>query len=83
MKPDLISSNPRHLDYPLFRLRLPEWEQYFNKVYIALTEGLEPDISSFLLNCPEYKNVKWVRPPKGDGREDWRNLAVRDMLLNF
>ena len=71
------------MDYVYFRYNLPLWEQYFNKVYIALTQGLQPDLSQWIVNCPGYKNVKWVRPPKSDGKNDWRNLAVRDMLLNF
>lgn len=84
IKPDVLLSQPRHIDYPLFRYRLPQWSKYFNQVLIALTQDtMPPDITQFLVGCPEYKNVKWVRPPKSDGKNDWRNLAVRDMIINF
>ena len=80
---DTLLCTPYHMDYPWFRHNLPQWKKYFNKVYIALTQDtMSPNLGQWIVNCPEYKNVKWVRTPK-KSNEDWRNLSVRDMLINF
>lgn len=81
---DVLLCAPRHLDYPWFRYNLNWIQPYFTNVFIALTQDtMPPDISDFLTKCPEYKNVRWIKPPKSDGKQDWRNLAVRDMIINF
>ena len=82
-KPDVLLCAPYHMDYPYFRYNLPLWEQYFKKVFIALTQDtMSPNLGQWIINCPEYKNVKWVRTPK-KSNEDWRSSSVRDMLISF
>lgn len=82
IKPDVIVSWPRHMDYPLFRYNLTWMRPYFNEVFIALTQDtLPPDITPWIINS--MTNVRFIKPPKSDGVNDWRNLAVRDVLLNF
>jgi len=81
MRIDLILCQPRHVDYPWFRFKLKEWRKYFDKVYIALTQGLEPDISQFLIG--DYKGARFIKSPKTDGLTDWRHLAVKDVLITF
>lgn len=84
IKTDLILCQPRHLDYPWFRYNLLWMRPYFNKIYIALTQDtMPPDITEFLVHAPEYEGVRWVRPPRSDGKNDWRNLAMRDVIINF
>lgn len=82
IRPDVILCNPRHMDYPWFRWALKTMRPYFDTVFVALTQDtLPPDITPWIINS--MFNVRFIKPPKSDGINDWRNLAVRDVLLNF
>ena len=82
MKPDFLLTHPRHVDYMWFRYNMDWIKQYANKIFMAITPG-EPSIMNFIQGTKEYKDVVWVKPPLSNGTEDWRNLAVRDMVINF
>jgi hypothetical protein len=81
---DVLLSNPRHVDYPLFRYNLKWFKPYFKTVYIALTQDtIPPDITNAITQSREYEGVHWVRPARADGTNDWRDVAVKDMITNF
>lgn len=80
IKPDVIISWPKHMDYPLFRYKLEQWRGYFNNVFIAFTQDTNPvDVSQFVVN--NVKDVTFVKSPVK--YEDWRQNAVRDVIDNF
>lgn len=80
MKTDALLCWPRHVDFPLFRYLIEKYRDCFNEVYIALVRGLaDRDISDFLYKAMPF--VKFIRPPDHRGDEDWRDMAVRDLLI--
>ena len=82
MKIDLVTCNPRQVDYPLFRHNLLFMYQYFNQVFIVLTQGNRPDISEWLTKAKEYSKVRFLKQPPTDGKSDWRNLAMNEALIH-
>lgn len=82
IKPDLIVCQPSHVDYPLFRYNLKRFRRYFENVYITLTQdSITPDLRPFLIET--MQDVTFVRPPEAADRPDWRDRAVREVLINF
>lgn len=78
IKPDVILTWGRHVDFPLCRYNLKRFAPYFNKVYIALTDhGMEADYTQFFTTNidAQFKNL-----PLPTGSQDWRNVAVNTML---
>ncbi len=76
IKPDVIITWAKHMDYPYARYALQRYRKYFNRVLIALTDhGKLEDYTTFLTNNIDasFKSV-----PMGQG--DWRNNAVKTML---
>jgi len=79
---DILISHPKHIDYLWFRANFHWIRKYVKKVVISFTQGLEPDISGFLMGTHEYKGVDFITAPVSNGADDWRNLSVRDMIIN-
>lgn len=79
IKPSVIISWPRHMDYPWFRYNLPKFREFFSEIFIVFTQDtVQPDISSFIV--ANMRDVKFIYPQKN--YEDWRQCAVREVLDN-
>lgn len=78
IKPDVIVTWGRHVDFPLFRYNLQRFRPYFNKVLIALTDhGKLEDYTHFFTNTIDAEFKSLVLP---SAEQDWRNVAVNTML---
>lgn len=76
IKPDVILTWGRHVDFPLFRYNLKRFRPYFNKVLIGVTDhGKAEDYTSFFMGNmdADFRSI-----PMGQG--DWRNNAINVML---
>lgn len=77
IKPDVCLVWPKHVDYPLFRMRLNELRPYFENVYICLSEHYRPlDLEQFL----KEKLVDCTFVGMTYATHDWRNRAVNSIL---
>lgn len=77
IKPDVCLVWPKHVDYPLFRRQLSQMRQYFDNVYICMSEhyrllDIEPFLREHLIDCT-FVDVKY-------GVQDWRSRAVKSVL---
>lgn len=83
IKPDLITVNPCHVDYPLFRAAIKDYRDLFNKVILTFqffntntkvyAPFIQQDLSSYdvtILNLPLQTRE----------RMDWRDLATNEGL---
>lgn len=81
LKPDLIVSWPRHMDYPLWRQCIHEERGRFAKVIAVLTNmNVDKDYSNFIEQAMAGDGVTFITVPPAGSKEDWRNVAVRRAL---
>lgn len=78
-KPDVILVWPRHIDFPLARFNLMRFKEYFNEVYIGLTDMAQlEDYTQFLVNALPWVHFKAI--PRAEAGKDWRDVAVNTLL---
>lgn len=83
IKPDVVVSWPKHLDYPLFRQMIRDNRDYFEKVIVVLTDmNVGKDYTGFLRSALKPDRVIVLDSPKPTGEEDWRNVAMTEALSN-
>lgn len=83
MKPDLLITQIKHCDYPLWRKTLAKHRDFFGKIIIYFSEHnrfpyFDHHIQDSLKN---FGNVIFLDPTLTDwGTEDWRNHSTNEML---
>lgn len=78
-KPDVLVVWPKDTDYPLFRYSLEKYREYFDQVYIAISDnGTPEDYTHFLTNNIKDAHFKFI--PRAEAGQDWRSVAVNTML---
>lgn len=78
-KPDLLTVWPKDTDYPLFRYSLAKYRDYFDQVYIAISDnGTLENYTNFFTTAIPDAHFKFI--PRADGSQDWRNVAVNTLL---
>ncbi len=81
MKPDLIITWPRNVEYPLFRQFVRDSRSNFGKVIIVFTSsGSEIDYSQFVINAMSNDDCIFLSSSPILPGEDWRNVAIQDAL---
>lgn len=83
MKIDLITVQPKWVDYPLFRKLIKENRGLFNKVIIVFTDQTgEKDISNEVMEKMKHDDVSFMISPQLQSGEDWRHVATT-LALNL
>lgn len=78
IQPDILTVFPRHLDYPLFRLRMRQWKDYFGKIFVGMTKkSFYEDNAPFLREAMPYAFMDFAQETF---RKDWRDEAVNSLL---
>ena|SRR3990167_1760040 len=76
--PTLLTTWPKHVDYPLFRYNLKRFRKHLYDVYIGISpSNIEPNIYEFIR---EATKEKIVNPPPGVS-DDWRDNNVKDLVF--
>lgn len=86
-RPDIVISWPNNCDYPLWRQFIHDNRYRFNNVIIVFTEtNTQPDYKDFVRKAMLRDWCLFVQSPapnsNGDGRLDWRDVAVNAGLLH-
>jgi hypothetical protein len=77
IKPDVIISWPKSVDYPLFRKFLKQERERFNQINIVFTEThMSPDYSEFVKQSLFQNWCLFIQSPQVTGDSDWRNVAI-------
>jgi len=90
MKPDLLLTQIKHADYPVFRLFLKRHSNFFNKIIVYFSEHnrfpyfdhfIQTAIKEDVYEIFDYPEIVFLDPVLTDwGREDWRNKSTNEML---
>lgn len=81
MKPDLIVSWPRHMDYPLWRQVIHEERGRFAKVIVVLTNmNVNKDYSNFIKKAMRVDGITFFMISPAEAEEDWRDMAIKGAL---
>lgn len=76
--PTLVLTLPAHVDFPLFRYRLEQWQHYFQDVFIAFANTNQPEVYVDWFK-EHYPKVVTFVPVHLEGT-DWRDNAVSSIL---
>ncbi|MCK9371067.1 hypothetical protein M0R04_14240 [Candidatus Dojkabacteria bacterium] len=80
MKPSVIMVWPRQVDFPLCRLNLKRFRDYFQDIYIAFSNHhLDGDYTNFIRSDLESLGVTFIDAVISHGG-DWRNDAINQLL---
>jgi len=80
IKPDIIVTQPTHVDFPLFRYQIRQYRHLYNNVIVHFSQHHgKPDVSKFIEQAMGHDNVICVKhqPPSA---KDWRDVAVKGCL---
>ena len=82
MKPDLILTQIKHTDYPVFRLFLDRYREFFGRVIIYFSEHNRfPYFDHFIQKSLSKFDCVFLDPVLTDwATEDWRNKSTNEML---
>lgn len=75
---DLLITQPKHIDYPLFRAWLGRYHSCFENIYVALLDG-NPDRNLSQALTKEMPYVQMIYPPIV--KSDWRDNALHELLI--
>ena len=80
--PDLILTNPVHIDYPLFRKFIKDSRKRFNKAIIVFTDMNVPDLDyrQHIRKTMAEDKVTFLKCLPAEANEDWRNKAIKMAL---
>lgn len=84
MKPDIIVTWPKSMDYPLWRQFIRDNRYRFNDIFIGFMETYDGyDFRQFVQEAMQADNVKFYNAPLPSlvVQEDWRNLSVNSGLI--
>lgn len=75
---------PRHLDYPLWRAKLPTFRNRLEKVVIVFSDmGTVDDYRNFVKEELKHQNVTFIDSRRAEAGEDWRNNATNLGLVHI
>ena len=82
MKPDLIITQIKHCDYPIFRGFLMSHRDWFEKVIVYFSEHNRfPYFDHFIQDSLKNLDITWADPVFINwGVEDWRNVSTNELL---
>ena len=82
MKPDLLITQIKHADYPVWRMNLARDRHRFNKVIVYFSEHNRfPYFDHFIQSSLSNLDITFLDPVLTDwGTEDWRNKSTNEML---
>lgn len=82
MKPDLLITWIKHTDYPIFRLFLSRYREFFGRIIIYFSEHNRfPYFDHFIQKSLSKLDCIFLDPVLTDwSREDWRNKSTNEML---
>lgn len=77
IRPDVLVTWPRNVDYPLWRQMIRDERRRFNSVLIVfMNPNYGYDYREFVKEAMKDDGVFFSDSPEPVGAEDWRNLAV-------
>lgn len=78
-KPDCLVVIAKDTDYPLFRFNMRRFKEYFNEIYIAVSDnGTTEDFTQFFVTALPEAHFKFI--PRAEAGKDWRDVAVNTLL---
>jgi len=83
MKPDLLLTQIKHCDYPVFRLFLKRYRNFFGKITVFFNENNRfPYLDHFMHSALEsLGDILFLDQTEIDwGKQDWRNVSTNYML---
>ena len=83
MKPDLLVTQIKHCDYPIFRYTIAKYRDFFGKIIIYFNENnRQPYLDHFMhMEMAAWGDIVFLdQVPIDWGTQDWRNLSTNAML---
>ena len=84
IKPALLVSWPRHLDFPLWRQQLRGYRRRFSDVVVVFTNmNVGEDYRTFIIKAMEEDKVNFIYDVYNPDSKDWRDAAVNAGLKSI
>lgn len=83
MKPDLLITQIKHCDYPIFRKTIKKYRDFFGKIIVYFNENNRfPYLDHFMqTQMQDWGDTLFLDQVEIDwGTQDWRNISTNKML---